>query len=44
MWEAMTECFQRSTKKVVGISRRGGGKIKEAWWWNEEEKEKVKEK
>jgi len=44
MWEAMTNCIRRSAKKILGISRRGGNKMKGAWWWNEEVKEKVKEK
>jgi len=42
--EAMEKCIQRSTKKILGTSRRGGNKIKGAWWWNEPIKEKVKEK
>ena len=44
MWEAVAECIRRSTKEILGTSRRGGNKMKGAWWWNEEVKEKVKEK
>ena len=44
MWEAMAECIRRSTKEILGTSRRGGNKMKGAWWWNKEVKEKVKEK
>jgi len=40
----MSECIQRSAKDILGISRKGGSGIKEAWWWNGEVKEKVKEK
>jgi len=32
MWEAMSEYIRRSTKKVLGISRGGGGRIKGARW------------
>ena len=44
MWAAMVECIRKSANDVLGISRRGGGRIKRAWWWNEEAKKKVKEK
>ena len=44
MWEVMADCIQRSTKEILGTSKRGGNKINGAWWWNEEVNEKVKEK
>ena len=44
MWEAITKCIQMSIKEILGISRRGGSKMKRAWWWNEDAKEKAKEK
>jgi len=44
MWEAMTNCIRKSTKEILGASRRGGNRIKGAWRLNEGVKEKVKEK
>jgi len=41
MWEALTECIQRSAKEILGTSGRGGNKMKGAWWWNEEVDERV---
>jgi len=44
MWKALTDCIRRSAKEVLGTSKRGGNKMKDAWWWNEEVKEKVRDK
>jgi len=44
MWDTMAECIQRSTKEILGTSRRCGSKMKAFCWWNEDVKEKVKEK
>jgi len=44
MWDGVAQCIRRSAKKVLGISKGGGGRIRGALWWNEEGKEKVKEK
>ena len=32
IWEAMAKCIQRSTKEILGISRRWGSKMKGTWW------------
>ena len=40
----MAECIWRSPRETLGISRRGGSKMKEVWWWSEDIKENVKEK
>jgi len=38
IWEAIAECVQRFAKEILGISRRGGSRMKGVWWWNEEVK------
>jgi len=30
MWKAMADCIRRSAKEVLGTSRRGGNKMKDA--------------
>jgi len=32
MWEVIAECIRRSTMKILGIFRRGGNKMEDAWW------------
>jgi len=44
MWDGMAQCIRRSAEEVLGISRGGRGRTREAWRWNEEVKEKIKEK
>jgi len=40
----MAKCIRRSTREILGDSREGSGRMKEAWWWSEEVKGKVKAK
>jgi len=40
----MADCIRKSTKDILGASRRGSNRIKGAWWWKKGVKEKVKEK
>ena len=34
MWEAAADCIRRSAKEILGVSRRGGNRMKGAWWSN----------
>ena len=44
MWEEMTESIRRLGREVLGVFKRGSGRMRGAWWWSEEVKVKVKAK
>ena len=33
MWEEMADYIRWSAKGVLGVSKRGSERMKEAWWW-----------
>lgn len=44
MWGETIECIRRFAKEILGVSKRGSGRLKRAWLWNKEVKEKGKAK
>ena len=44
IWEEMTECIRRSAMEVLGVTRKGSGRMEGAWWWSDEVERKVKAK